>query len=98
MATRLARRHLAYVGRVFAHSCFRVRVRRRGRRPGWHTSTSIARLPGWLADDLTGLFAFRRDSKRSAVTDTVERVTGAVPRNVDAYLAENAGSTRRQGL
>ncbi len=48
--------------------------------------------PEWLADDLTGLFAFHRDSRAARVTDHVLQLTGHAPRGLEDLIREQRAS------
>ena len=49
-------------------------------------------LQPWEAEHFEEMYQLFRDGESAFVTDTVERVTGAPPRTVEAYLAELAPS------
>ncbi|MGZ4812793.1 MAG: NmrA family NAD(P)-binding protein [Terriglobales bacterium] len=53
-------------------------------------------MPSWLADALLELQAFYTDGPGAAVTDDVRRILNNEPRRFDQFLAENAGSFRRE--
>jgi uncharacterized protein YbjT (DUF2867 family) len=51
-------------------------------------------LQPWEAEHFEEMYQLFRDGESAFVTDTVERVTGAPPRTVEAYLAELAPSLK----